>query len=429
MKTGVLLALPEHIEVELIRLLSAPSSTAEVVRRCADVPEVLAAAGAGIATLAVLRDELADRQLVAQLRDLGCRTLVVAADPVALTRSSALGAAAAEPAGSATALAATIERLTGSDADDEAAAPPEPLALAEAEDGDLPAGGSESAAVGGRVIAVWGTPGAPGRTSVAVNLAHALVEIGETDAPVLLVDADTQAPAVAQTLGILADSSSIAAVARMAGSGRLEPESLLRACPRLGERLHVMTGLTRAARWREVPAAALETVWEVARTAAAWTVVDLGSSLDEPDEGMPLYGSKRHEATTAALAGADVVVVVGAGDPIGVRRLVAALAEAEDAGLVFEERAVVVNRVRATASGGPPRRTVQEALARFAGVDEAILIPDDQPAYDRAVLEGRALSEVAPESPAWQSIELLAARLAGERKRRRRRRGILARAR
>lgn len=426
MKTGVLLALPEHLEVELIRQLGAPGSSAEVVRRCADVPEVLAAAGAGIATLAVLRDELADRQLVVQLRELGCRTLVVAADPVALTRSSALGAAAVEPVGSATVLAETIERLTDPDAEQAATSPPS-ASHAEAEEDDAPADG-EAAPVRGRVIAVWGPPGAPGRTSVAVNLAHALVEIGETTAPVLLADADTQAPSVAQTLGILADSSAIAAVARMAGSGRLEPQGLLRACPRLGERLHVMTGLTRAARWREVPSAALETVWEVARTAAAWTVVDVGSALDEPDDGMPAYGGKRHEATTAALAGADVVVIVGSGDPIGVRRLVAALAEAEDAGLVFEERAVVINRVRASASGGPPKRTVQEALARFAGVDDAILIPDDQLAWDKAVLEGRALGEVAPDSPAWQAIELLAARLAGERKRRRRRRRILARA-
>lgn len=426
MKTGVLLALPEKLEVALIRQLSAPGSSAEVVRRCADVPEVLAAAGAGIATLAVIRDELADRQLVAQLRDLGCRTLVVAADPAALTRSSALGAAAAEPAGSATALAETIERLTGPEGEQGAELPAEPPALVAGEDETLVA--EEPGRVSGRVIAVWGPPGAPGRTSVAVNLAHALADIGESTAPVILADADTQAPSVAQTLGILADSSAIAAVSRMAGTGRLEPQSLLRACPRLGERLHVMTGLTRAARWRELPAAALDTVWEVARAAAAWTVIDIGSALDEPDEGMPSYGGKRHEATMSALEGADTVVIVGAGDPIGVRRLVAALAEAEDAGLAFGERVVVVNRVRASASGGPPKRTVHEALARFASVEDAILVPEDGPAHDRAILEGRALSEVAPDSGAWQGIELLAARLAGERRRRRRRRGLLARA-
>src|SRR3954447_4820088 len=52
----------------------------------------------------------------------------------------------------------------------------------------------------GRVVAVWGPTGAPGRSTVAVALASELAQLGVS---ALLVDADVYGGVVAQLLGLL----------------------------------------------------------------------------------------------------------------------------------------------------------------------------------------------------------------------------------
>jgi hypothetical protein len=55
-----------------------------------------------------------------------------------------------------------------------------------------------------------------------------------------------------------------------------------------------------------------------------------------------------------------------------------------------------------------------DALARFGGVDDVLLVPDDRPAYDTAMLAGRLLIEVVPSSPARRPLIELAATLEAE---------------
>jgi MinD-like ATPase involved in chromosome partitioning or flagellar assembly len=499
---GVLLALDGEVESDVVQLLDSPGSGVRVVRRCADVPEVLAAAAAGLGALAVLDAELpgVDRSVVARLRGAGVRTVLVAAAEQ-VERCTALGPDAVEPAGAGAAPLAeavlALARQTPAPEEDVAlgastargagglagsAGAPSPPSGADAgaavahgqagtgaagyggaaalgttasvgagpEDADLrdadlrdadpdddaagptatdrgalagPAAGDGGAREGspGQLVVVWGPPGAPGRTTLAVTLA---AELAALSGPAVLIDADTEAPSVTQVLGILDDSSAVAAVARQALNGRLDPSVLTRLCPVVDKNLHVMTGLTRADRWRELPPSALEVVWEVARAAAAWTVVDTGATLDGEHEGS--FGPSRHQATASALAAADVVVVVGAGEPVGMRRLVMALGELTDAEVMAPgaRRIVVVNRVRASAAGPSPAQSVHEALARFAGVGDAVVVPDDRPALDKAVLQGQTLTQIAPTSPARRAVEQLAHRLTGERPRRARRRGM-----
>ncbi|PFG40648.1 MinD-like ATPase involved in chromosome partitioning or flagellar assembly [Georgenia soli] len=488
MSVGVLIALDGAVESEVVRLLDAPGSGVRVVRRCADVPEVLAAAAAGLGRIAVLDAELpgVDLAVVSRLRAAGVRTLIVTA-PDQAERCRSLGPDVVEPAGGPTALAdAVVSLARRGDAPHDGEAANGPPAADKADrraaarsaqtaagvgvasgesgtaadvsarrehavpapgstpDGPLPEGllrdapppgrrgSADESGTGapgavadehrpGRLVVVWGPPGAPGRTTLAVTLAAELAALAGT---VNLIDADTEAPSVTQVLGILDDASAVAAVARQALNGRLDPTVLRRLCPVVDGNIHVMTGLTRADRWRELPSAALEVVWDVARASAPWTVVDTGATLDGDPDGS--YGPRRHEATASALAAADVVVVVGAGEPVGMRRLVMALGELADAELLGPgtTRTVVVNRVRASAAGPSPSRSVHEALARFAGVGDAVLVPDDRPALDRAFLQGRTLTQVAPASPARRAVQELAHRLAGERPRRARRRGV-----
>src|SRR5665811_1845214 len=130
--------------------------------------------------------------------------------------------------------------------------------------------------------------------------------------------------------------------------------SLAALTPVLDNGLRVLTGMSRADRWPELPAASLEVVWSVARELAAWTVVDCGFAIEQ--DGALSYDTRaprRHAATLSALSAADIVVVVGAGDPVGLQRLVRGLGELSGLGLVAH-RVVVVNRVRASASGPRP---------------------------------------------------------------------------
>jgi polynucleotide 5'-kinase involved in rRNA processing len=73
-----------------------------------------------------------------------------------------------------------------------------------------------------RVVAVWGSHGAPGRSTVAVQLALELSRAGRRCA---LIDADTVAPSLALLLGLGDDAPGIAAACRRAELGWTRPNS------------------------------------------------------------------------------------------------------------------------------------------------------------------------------------------------------------
>jgi MinD-like ATPase involved in chromosome partitioning or flagellar assembly len=228
---------------------------------------------------------------------------------------------------------------------------------------------------------------------------------------VLLADADTYGGVAAQLLGMLDESVGLASASRAAAQGVLDAVTLARLSPYVLARLRVLTGITRPARWVELPSSSLDVVWEKAREIADVTVVDCGFSL-EHDE-LLTYDTRapqRNAATLSALGAADVVVVVGGADPVGLQRLVGALGDLDDAG-VLAPRVVAVNRVRRRASGTRPAQAVSDVLARYAGVDAPVLLPDDPAACDRAVLEGRVIAECAPSSSVRTALTALAGRV------------------
>ena len=267
----------------------------------------------------------------------------------------------------------------------------------------------------GSIVAVWGPTGAPGRTTVAVNLAAELAGL-VGPAGTLLVDADTYGGTVAQTLGLLDEAPGIAAAARAAGQGVLDAAALALLAPVVTDGLRVLSGISRAARWAELPGSSLDVVWDVARTVARWTVVDCGFGIED-DEALSYdtRAPRRNAATLSALAAADLVVVVGAADPIGVQRLVRALGDLESA-TAPGGKVVLANRVRASAVGPRPGDLLSTALERYAGVRDLRLVPDDRPNLDAAVLRGVALREIAVGSPARKAILALAEDLVDARR-------------
>lgn len=409
MTTPVLCGVRGPSEAAVVRALDG-TGPFTVVRRCADLAEVLAGAAAGLARIAVLGPRLTglDGVTVAELHRAGVWV-------VALVESDAEAAAAHGAACDAVvpvtanlvpevleALETVGDALVTGDRPGlrRGAAAPAPVTV-------------PSPAPSGRVVAVWGPTGAPGRTTIALNLAAELAEpTPAAGRGALLVDADTYGGAVAQALGLLDEAAGVVAATRAAGNGTLDAAALAALAPVLPGGLRVLTGITRPERWPEIPGAALERLWPAARRLAGTTVVDCGFGVEQ-DESLTYdtAAPQRNATTLATLAEADQVVVVGAGDPIGLQRLVGALARLPELA-PRAARHVVVNRVRASAVGPAPEEAVRSALHRYAGVEQVHVVPEDREALDLAVLTARTLAEAAPGSPARRAVAALASSVA-----------------
>lgn len=421
MSVPLLTAVTHRWESELAGKLGR-NSLVHVTRRCADLPELLGTAAAGVGLVAVVSVDLRglDRSAVQELSGRGIRVLGVHApgDPDGAQTLHHLGipvviSADAEQAQVDAALEALLADPTpppgtGTERDRATAAARSPTGLDGADpdalqpsDGDNPASGT--------VVVVWGPVGSPGRTTIAVNLA---AELARADSPAVVVDADTYGASIAQLLAVLDEAPGLAAAARAADHGTLTRETLARLAPEVMPGLRVLTGFPRADRWPELRERALTEVLEECRSLARWIVVDVAACLEADEElSFDTTAPRRNGAALAALDVADVVVVVGAADPVGLQRLVRGLDQLDQVN--HATRHVVVTRVRATAVGSDPGRRIREALHRFAGLTEVLLVPDDPGGLDAAVLTGRSLREVRPASPARAAIVALAETLGG----------------
>ncbi|MCE0486490.1 AAA family ATPase [Ornithinimicrobium sediminis] len=409
------------------------SGHVHVARRCADLAELLGCAAAGIARVAAVSVDLRglDASTVAELGGYGVRVLGVhpPADEVGARTLRRWGVsevvsadAGFEVVEAALAVVVSEPAVRVPEAGSPLLAPADPRPAADPEGGDGGVEGRDPAGPdGGRgsIVTVWGPTGAPGRTTVAVNLA---AELGTPDAPSLLVDADTYGAAVAQCLGVLDEAPGLAAAVRAADQGLLDRPALARLAPQVQPGVRVLTGLPRADRWPELREHAVADVLQECTRLARWTVVDAGFCLERDEElSFDTAAPRRNGASLAAVSAADTVVVVGRADPVGLQRLVRAVDEL--AAHTVAPQTVVVNRVRAAAVGRDPDRRIRDALQRFAGVSRIHVVPDDPAAVDTALLRGRTLAETRPGSPAHQAIVRLADGLRGpvaERRRRRR---------
>ncbi|WP_187266462.1 MULTISPECIES: regulator [unclassified Salinibacterium] len=259
----------------------------------------------------------------------------------------------------------------------------------------------------GRVIAVWGPAGAPGRTSLAINIAAELASAGHT---VALADVDTYSGSVAPTLGLLDEAPGFAAACRLAGTGSLTQLELERIAQRYVSShgsFWVLTGIGRPSRWPELSASRVAGAFELCREWVDYTVVDTGFNLENDEEiSSDMFAPRRNAATIEALRAADQVVAVGSADPVGLSRFLRAHVDLLET-IVTERVVVVMNRLRAAVVGASPARQVTQSLERFGGIVAPVMIPHDQAAFDAAVLEGATLYDVAVKSPARTAITTL----------------------
>lgn len=394
-----------------------------VVRRCEELPELVAACQTGIARAALIAPGVdITESLVERLRFAGVVVVALAENPNDNGAAGIEGVeyveSSVEPAALAGAVSRAVDRFdSGADHRRGSLAYADPLDLPEA---SVPAAtGVSDPAATGRVIAVWGPSGAPGRTTVAVNLAAELAAAGTS---VLLVDADTYGASIGASLGLLDESAGLAHACRLADQGGFGAAVLGRVTVSVaikGGRLRVLTGITRPDRWPELRPAALGQVLEAARTLVEVTIVDCGFCLEADEElSFDTLAPRRNGAALRCLEAADSVLAVGGADAIGVPRMVKALTELSEAVPTAAPR-IVFNKVRAAAVGRSPETQLREAWERFgpaAGI--SAFLPADYAAADQALLAGSALLESAPASPLRLAIAKLAEVPVGQARRR-----------
>jgi len=427
---SVVTAVSDRWESALVTTLER-GTDAQIARRCPDLADLLAVAGSGLAEVALVSADLRslDRTALDHLRE--CAVTVVGiyppGDETAQRHLRQLGIATIIAAdASAEVIQATLDGLDAPSAQSgleptwsahglETADPGGP----EGGPGPVDVGGSRPDAPGqagadvdsslGTIIAVWGPAGAPGRTTIALNLAS---ELARLDQPTVLVDADTYGGCIAQALSLLDEAPGLAAATRSADQGSLDLAALARLAPEVSPRLRVLTGIPKAERWPELRAAALEHVLTLSRRLARFIVIDCGFSLEDDEElSYDTLAPRRNAATLTSLAAADQVLAIGAGDPIGLQRLVRGL---QELGTVASPTpTVLINRVRSSAVGPRPESRIRDALTRFAGIDDPRFIPDDPASLDRALLAGQTLAEAAPDSDVRKTLVALAVEICG----------------
>jgi MinD-like ATPase involved in chromosome partitioning or flagellar assembly len=357
-------------EAQALQLLTPASP---VLKRCVDLTDLLATAATGQADVAVVSADLAglDADAVVQLLRHDVRCVAVGDE----------GAAALTRIG-------IVDVVPGNDL----SLLPEAVAAAGTRDlvaDPDPVGGPAPESSGpGRVIAVHGPAGAPGRTTLAIGLAAEHAHRGES---ALLVDADPHGGAVAQHLGVLDEVSGLLAAARLVNAGSLDAVAFARCRRVVGAGFEVLTGLPRPDRWVEARPGVLDAVLERARDVGD-VVVDTGFSLE--DEAALGRSISRNQLTLDAVAAADHVVVIGSAEPTGLARLARTLVELRDVTTV--PVTVVVNRMRD--SLGWSRRDIAGMVEGYIRPAAVHFLPEDRPTTDRALVAGKAVTELGDSS-------------------------------
>ncbi|ASK64906.1 pilus assembly protein CpaE [Brachybacterium avium] len=360
---------------------------ARVVRRCADLAETLAVTAAGIGDVVLIDVTvrgLGRDVLSALLRD----AAVVGMRPTDAPEGTALGLRHVVPAGAPVEeiLTAIEAAVLGEQADTEAWVQEAQVA---------------EPGAGGRLVAVWGPAGAPGRSTIAVNLAAEAAAAGRET---ILVDADTYGPAQSQMLGVLDEAPGLVAAARAHDRDTLDEETMESLLPQVQPRLRLLSGIGVPGRWAELRRTTLDGVWGALAGRGDLVIVDVASVLEEDEElSYDTAAPQRNAAAISALEAADAVIAVVAADPVSITRLLRDQARLEELGVT--DLHVIVNRVGAPVPGDRLRELITSRMS----LTSLHLLPDDPGSCRAAAWDGALLAESAPRSALRRGLRDLAA--------------------
>ena len=262
----------------------------------------------------------------------------------------------------------------------------------------------------GSLVALWGPKGAPGRSTIGVELA---TELAMLEPRTLLIDADTNGGDLMQIMGVLDEMSTIVWAARLAAKGELADAALNGGLRRIGQRGPLLLpGIPRSDLWPEISDHGWKQLLLQVRQAFRFVVCDVAFSLEAEPSQFPDGGEGRNRLARATLRAADHVVAVVRADPVGIKNFLWAYEQLKE--LVDEESILVVaNRVR---SGD--EREVSDVVKRYVRKRPVALVPDEPGRFADALADGRSVRAARPGSEVAAAIRTIASALGGSSPRR-----------
>jgi MinD-like ATPase involved in chromosome partitioning or flagellar assembly len=254
--------------------------------------------------------------------------------------------------------------------------------------------------VSARTVCIWG-PSAAGKSTVALNLA---TELALLEKRVLLIDADSEAPALALMLGITENPPGLTAALRLIQSDRLDEQQWQRITERIEfERtgFDFLAGLSSPRRWPEVVPDALEALIAWVANRYDFVIIDASAGLDP----LVIDSEKlmsRHAAAQFLVSNCQLTLAICAADVISVNRFLWAVRQ-----LRPNSFTTVANRVRSQALGSNPNRQLADTLHHFAKLSPHTFLPEDS-ACDASLLAAKPLALQAKNSKLREALRLLA---------------------
>lgn len=248
----------------------------------------------------------------------------------------------------------------------------------------------------GRLLAIWGGYGSPGRTTVAIALARAL---GTTCGSSLLIDADTYGADIGHVLS-LPGGPTIANAAHRCR--RRKPGEIFPAlATSLTPGTDVLPGISHPGLWRDLARPQIQAVLHSAASTYHCVVIDTSPCIEESEGCAP-----RNAVTRTVLRAADHILLVCRADPAGIQSFAGAFEElTDDLDIETSKVVVVVNRVPARSAGRRMSR-IQREVKEISDLTPAAWLSED-PAVLSALWAGRAVNDHAPRARfARQTYEL-----------------------
>lgn len=219
----------------------------------------------------------------------------------------------------------------------------------------------------GKVVAVTGSKGGVGTTTIAVHLAAELAGIHR----VLLIDLDFGIGDVAPMMDLTSRDSIVDLIAR---SDRMDERVLTSAVVVHRTKVNVLTTPDDMDSVGHIKADEIFSVINTAARAYQWVILDCGTYYDE--------------AVSLGLNVADLIVLVTTPDVTSVRDAFRRLRSLAVLGIEKERVRLVVNRWHKAAYVG------KKDIAQNLGIPVAATIADDPRTVEQAVNEGKIIREV-----------------------------------
>ncbi|AOZ72475.1 hypothetical protein BK816_03505 [Boudabousia tangfeifanii] len=241
-----------------------------------------------------------------------------------------------------------------------------------------------------QVIAMRSAMGAPGKTTLAVNLAYLL---GKLDYSVLYIDADLLSPCGNLFLGASPSWAGLALACRLASRGRLTEKNFQELLHPMGDNAQFLSGINSAERWPEITVSDLEAVLKTAKQMFDYVVIDTHSQLVySENQQMMIETDPRDEISSFIMQAADLVITVISADPIGISRGVSLWR-----GSKFSEELLVFNQVSRERSGKAFQDSILQLLGNELASQKYLIIPESKE-VPSALLAARPIYTLTPKA-------------------------------